>query len=183
MRVAIVGWGSLVWRPAPLVLGSKWRADGPLLPVEFARISRDLRITLVLVEGVDPVPTYWAEAGNADAGEVREALRQREKARSPGDIGLWREGDPPPAGAAAPVAPWAAGKGLAAVVWTALEPTTPPIDAGRVVDHLSQLHVSDRARAEEYIRRAPPQTQTAVRARVREALGWADVPLPAGALE
>jgi hypothetical protein len=41
MRVSIIGWGSLIWRPEVLQIESRWRRDGPSLPIEFARISGD----------------------------------------------------------------------------------------------------------------------------------------------
>ena len=48
MKIAILGWGSLVWNPRNLsIINSAWHPDGVLLPIEFARISRDGRLTLV----------------------------------------------------------------------------------------------------------------------------------------
>ena len=38
-RVAILGWGSLLWKPETLHNQGKWRSDGPWLPIEFARTS------------------------------------------------------------------------------------------------------------------------------------------------
>ena len=48
MQVAVIDWGSLISSPGILGLQSRWHHDGPPLPVEFARISRDNRLTLVI---------------------------------------------------------------------------------------------------------------------------------------
>ncbi len=50
MKIAILGWGSLLWQPKDLQFdkGIGWSENGPMLPVEFARISKDGRLTLVI---------------------------------------------------------------------------------------------------------------------------------------
>jgi len=48
MRIAVLGWGSLIWKPDKPAISAPWHANGPLLPIEFARISLDGRLTLVL---------------------------------------------------------------------------------------------------------------------------------------
>jgi hypothetical protein len=45
MRIACVGWGSLVWDPRDLPVKGAWRPDGPRLPIEFARQSDNGRLT------------------------------------------------------------------------------------------------------------------------------------------
>ena len=56
MRIAVLGWGSLVWDPdgsyganTAIAPGATWSASGPMMPVEFARISKDGRLTLVVL--------------------------------------------------------------------------------------------------------------------------------------
>lgn len=46
--IAVLGWGSLIWQPGELAMQSTWEADGPLLPIEFSRVSADGRLTLVI---------------------------------------------------------------------------------------------------------------------------------------
>lgn len=81
MRIAIISWGSLIWCPGCLRITAGWRADGPLLPIEFARISDDGRLTLVILPGSEDVRTYWAPSGYDVLEMARENLRDREKAR------------------------------------------------------------------------------------------------------
>lgn len=51
MKIAILGWGSLIWDPRALrTVGKKWSDGGPTLKIEFSRISSDDRLTLVIDE-------------------------------------------------------------------------------------------------------------------------------------
>lgn len=80
MAIAVIGWGSLVWAPGDLPVQLPWQVDGPRLSVEFARKSRDGRITLVLVDRdvAAPVPTLWAFLRVASLLEARTTLSARE---------------------------------------------------------------------------------------------------------
>lgn len=85
MRIAIIAWGSLVWRPTDrgvtlrLRTPDDWRTDGPHLPVEFARISRDGSLTLVVVPGyTNRVRTLWSVSAHHDLNEAIRNLAGRE---------------------------------------------------------------------------------------------------------
>ena len=59
---AILAWGSLTWDPKDLnfIKDVGWKNYGPVLPIEFARISNNGRLTLVISENGTPVTTYFA---------------------------------------------------------------------------------------------------------------------------
>ncbi len=171
-RIAVVGWGSLIWDPRELPLGSSWHPDGPELPVEFARVSDDGRLTLVLRDGVADVQTLWALMSVGDLDEARQQLARRERT-VPDLIGSLEKGGPPEH----PVASWLAERQLDAVVWTGLpstfeERTGEPLGVDAAVRYLEQLSGDTRLAAEQYVRRAPPQVRTVIRRGLEHRLGW-----------
>ena len=86
MKIAILGWGSLIWCPGSLAIRTAWHADGPQLPIEFARISDDERLTLVILPGRQKQPTYWA-LSSFDKLELAKAnLQKREGCKRASDI-------------------------------------------------------------------------------------------------
>lgn len=178
MAIACLGWGSLVWRPETLPLRSAWFADGPSLPIEFARKSNNGRITLVIVDGVEPIPVLWSEMDAGSVDEAVMALADREGIAAKNAnrlIGIWTAGSGPQT-----VADWATQKELDAVIWTALGPKfsggndTPTAD--QVVAYLRDLVGPTRECAEEYVRRAPAQIMTAYRTAIEAQLGWTALP-------
>ena len=48
VKSVVLAWGSLVWDPRELKTAVKFTPDGPLLPIEFCRISADGRLTLAI---------------------------------------------------------------------------------------------------------------------------------------
>jgi hypothetical protein len=94
-------------------------------------------------------------------------------------VGVWARNDPPPADdIVQAIETWARQRELDAVIWTALPPAfrhrrgyIPT--AGEVVAYLSGLEGDRRARAEEYVRRAPRQIDTDCRRYITARLGWA----------
>jgi hypothetical protein len=74
MKIAILGWGSLVWDPASLKEhlegDGEFIQGGPKLPIEFSRISKDGRLTLVIDEHHGtPVPTRVATSRLSNLGD------------------------------------------------------------------------------------------------------------------
>jgi len=181
--IACIGWGSLIWDSRDLDVDGDWRANGPLLPVEFARQSSDGRITLVLGRGFASVPALWSVFNTRDLVEARESLRVREdvpRSRAALSIADWHRGENPVSEPDATISAWAARKDLEAAVWTNLPPKFGGIDGripteSEVVAYLQALEGEARAAAEKYVRRAPRQIATAYRRAIERALGWTPI--------
>ena len=96
MKIACLGWGSLVWNPGDLPLRSQWHADGPPIRVEYVRHSGGDhgRITLVILPSAEQVTSLWAEMNCSDPAAAKEALRLREGKPHRHHIGLWESGHP-----------------------------------------------------------------------------------------
>jgi hypothetical protein len=187
MAIAILGWGSLCWNPGELLTVGGWEPTGPMLPIEFARISRADRLNLCLFAGADLVQVYWIRSAAPDLETARDNLRSRQNCVTAADIGyLARDGSfqfrslP---GLAANVKSWLeVHPDLEAVIWTDLRSnfeaktggTSFTVESG--IAWLQELVRANRhQRAEEYLRKAPPQTETRLRARAREVFGWTNV--------
>lgn len=177
MNIACLGWGSLVWNPGVLRTVGPWRADGPELPIEFARTSQDGRLTLVLVAGAPLVPCLWTELEYTAPEHAQEALAGREGCTLPG-VGLWPGEAPVHAVGAERIARWAEERGLRAVVWTALRPKfngtdgDAPASGEASVAYLRTLEARAQARAREYVERTPTQVRTPFRLTFEQELGW-----------
>lgn len=85
MRIAVLGWGSLIWCPKNLKIKYvNWKTDGPNLPIEFARISKYKSLALVIYdEYLDDetkwVPVLWNEMDVESIEEAIGNLCKREK--------------------------------------------------------------------------------------------------------
>ena len=79
MKIAVLAWGSLVWDRRELSVIDDFKPAGPSLPIEFCRVSRDDRLTLVIDETVGTkCLTYTATSTFDNLIEAKENLRQRE---------------------------------------------------------------------------------------------------------
>lgn len=80
MNIAILAWGSLIWQPKDLLFYTEfgWKEDGPILPIEFARISKDGRLTLVITENGTFVPTSYTLSKHETLDEAILNLAVRE---------------------------------------------------------------------------------------------------------
>jgi len=174
MTIVCLGWGSLIWKPASLPVRGEWKDDGPALPLEFARQSKDGRVTLAITSAARTSRTLWCEMDSSDIKAAARSLATREET-SLKRIGTWTPhvgGSDEHAGT---VGSWARARWLTGVVWTALPPRWAGED-GRVpllrelVDYLRGLAPATLILAAEYIRKAPAQVETNYRAALLETL-------------
>ncbi len=182
MKIAILGWGSLLWDPRDLQRSTAFELTGPSLPIEFCRISKDHRLTLIIDETFGTFcQTYAATSALTTLDEAVENLRLREGMSSAADVGfadLTSQKRSRNATRLHPhmvetIADWALHAGYDAAIWTALEShfedrTTEPFSVNAALRFLETLEQRDAeafTRALTYIRRAPEATQTPVRDR------------------
>jgi hypothetical protein len=175
LRVAVLGWGSLIWRVGTLQLSTEWLPGGPSLRIEFSRVSSDGRLTLVVdpIAGVS-VPTQYALADFDCLDKAIASLRDREETMD-SNIGVVRVRDGQTrarhAATAESIRSWALEIGVDAVIWTDLEPnftrkTQRPFTVEEAASYVLALRGDQAARALEYIDKAPSDVVTPVRDRI-----------------
>jgi len=176
MKIACLGWGSLIWDPRGLPIRKPWFKDGPLLPIEFARQSQDFRITLVIEKDAAYVRSLWALMTNKKLEIAIEELKEREGVNESA-IGFWTQNSSSEHTFIEIIGEWAKLKGLEAVIWTALPPKfdgqngrVPTIE--EVISYLRDLPLLKISYVEEYIRRAPIQIDTDYRRKIEGEFGW-----------
>ncbi|MBY0399318.1 hypothetical protein K2X89_03415 [Myxococcota bacterium] len=187
-RIGCIAWGSLLWDPRTLPLAAPFVHDGPTLPIEFSRVALDGRVTLVIDPEAPPIRTWWGplEVDSLAAGIAVLARREGVGAERIADwIGVEERpgtgsgggaGQAPPA-VRATIAGWLRERPLDAVLWTALPARRPDgrferPDCALLIAHLEALAGPARARAEQYIRRAPAPLRTPNRLRFEAVFGW-----------
>ena len=182
VKTAVLAWGSLVWDPRELKTAAEFVANGPLLPIEFCRVSADGRLTLVdrrnlRRSSARPIPrrarskVSMRRSRTSESGKETDArssrlcrtrLRQTERRRHATPSASCRDdrslGD---------------ANGYDAAIWTALasnfgEPGKggEPFSVTAAIRYLETLEGQDAAefaRALDYIRKAPPEVETPVR--------------------
>lgn len=178
MRIACLGWGSLVWKPGILPVREAWRHDGPDLPIDFVREGDNGELDAVISPGAPMTRVLWALVEADSIAAAREFLRLREKIPSsqprcigsiPNSRHRYRFAEE--------ISRWARSKTLDGVIWTALPPRfngengqCPTIE--EAVNHLSNLPADIRSHAELYIRSAPRVVRTEIRCALEKELGW-----------
>ena len=180
MKIACLGWGSLIWRSDGLLIRRVWFADGPFLPIEYVRQSNDGRLTLVITKSAKPIRTLWALMATDDLEVAKQSLKTREGvpnskfSTSISSITINEDTDDE---IKLIIQEWAKSLKLDAVIWTSLpskfretdnqEPTLE-----EAVLYLNSLDINRRTLAEEYIRRTPRQIDTEYRRKFESTFGW-----------
>ncbi len=177
MKIAILAWGSLVWDPRKLSVVGDAQKDGPILLIEFSRISADKRLTLVIDEkhGTSVASRYYVSA-DTKLDEAIAHLQEREGIPTAEWVGFVNINTGEVSRAAQTSHPlavdriraWGKNAGFDAVVWTALNSNfqneaLEPFSPDAAVRYLVALAVDEKAAAIEYIENAPVEVDTPVR--------------------
>jgi hypothetical protein len=156
--------------------------SSPSLPIEFCRVSRDCRLTLVIDETVGAkCLTYIATSTLDNLSGAKENLRQREGMDHINGIGfvdLTSEQQSDRAKERHPnsvkiIADWTRTNGFDATIWTALannfndpQKAGEPFSVEAAISHLDGLDKLSLAKGLHYIWNAQSEIQTPLRAAV-----------------
>lgn len=174
MTIAILGWGSLLWdtNPAFDAQHDHWKMEGPVLPIEFCRVStsRGGALTLVLdTEHGQRCRVAYCLSKRKNIDDVVCDLRCRE-GTTVSNIGRCVRGNNCGSGFGADISAWAEEKSLDAVVWTALKSNfqtkshcRQAFSVRRALAHIQSLDSIGKSKAAEYIWRAPDFVDTPLR--------------------
>lgn len=191
MKIAILGWGSLIWNPGNLEIDKTqgqdgWFYDGPLVPIEFARISQDGRLTLVIVQAEKEVQTLYAISKFEELDQAVLDLAVREGC-SKNKIGSFYKLDNNFQSKStyihANIESWLNEKvEIEAVIWTDLsknfkEKIGLDLTEVNAVNYLRYLPLEVKIKAEQYIRRTPAVIKTNMRRAIERELNWTTIGL------
>jgi len=183
-RIAILAWGSLIWERWPDfdTHRNDWLEDGPTLSIEFSRISstRHGALTLVLdARNGSPCQVGYARSRRSDPEDTICDLRCREGTvwRHIGYVfvdGSRQHGRNPDFMQS--IREWAQERSFDVVVWTDLpsnfeEKRGKPFSVDSAVAYVQGLKAEGKAKAAEYVWRAPPFVETPLRAAL-QAKPW-----------
>jgi len=176
VRIAILGWGSLLWEPRPEFdqWHDRWKTGGPTLKLEFSRVSESRLGALTLViDEVHGVPTTvsWCLSKRVSPEDAVCDLRSREGTilKNIGRLDVTRNTTSSSQGSVeALILAWARLRKVDVVVWTALASnftgkTRCRFSVVAAMSHVKGQSQEGRVKAAEYVWRAPAFVKTSVR--------------------
>jgi hypothetical protein len=182
VKSVVLAWGSSVSDPRDLRVATKFIANGPLLPIEFCRVSDDGRLTLAIDENFGALcRTYSASSALESLDAAMDDLREREGIADARAIGFVEPASGRQSDFAlqshpqvvATIAAWAESIGCDAAIWTALASNFDewgnggePFSVSAAMQYLETLEKEDGdkfALALAHIRNAPLEVETPVR--------------------
>jgi hypothetical protein len=185
VKSVVLAWGSSVWDPRDLQIASKFAPNGPLLPIEFCRVSEDGRLTLAIDETFGALcKTYSAPSALEGLDAARDNLCLSEGLADARAIGFVEPASGRQSDLAmqshpqvvATIGAWAESLGYDAAIWTALTSNFDewgkggePFSVSAALQYLETLESEDPtkfAQALAYIWKAPPEVETPVREEV-----------------
>jgi hypothetical protein len=177
MRIAILGWGSLLWERCEKFDNQHddWQFDGPSLILEFSRISNTRLGALTLV--IDPeygssTTTAWCLSKRTDPLDAICDLQCREGTTVSNIgrvfLGNLRRNQSHEKGSRKTIVSWARKKQLDIVVWTDLQSNFynrkgVPFSLQASITYIQTLSPEAKVKAAEYIWRAPDFVKTPLR--------------------
>jgi len=180
-KIAVLGWGSLIWDSRNLKIKNKWKKDGPSLPIEFARISNGGRLTLVIFEGFPSVQVLWNYMDFDDLTNAINNLKEREGTQNKDNIGyinflqetIHSNND----NISLIIRDWAKTKQIDAILWSDFQGNFEDkigdkFTLDNIVKYLDGLTGKSKIEAQNYIVNAPKQIQTKFRNDIQKNLGW-----------
>ena len=189
-KVAIIGWGSLLWDLddlAPKVLGD-WRiAAGPQLPLEFVRISPKRKQSLVVVTDLQhgvPCESSYIESKrtNLKAAIDDLAARERTSADEIGAVSRQQIIQAKHPEIASLIHYWLRTTDCDAAVWTDLSgnfetQTGTQFNVTAGLNYLKTLERESLREAKRYIDFAPAEVITPLRSALNQSSWWQGLPL------
>jgi hypothetical protein len=179
-QIAILGWGSLLWEGGTDFdeWHDDWRFDGPTLRLEFSRVSTSRLGALTLV--IDPehgaeTTVAWCLSKRKNPDDAAVDLRCREgcSIRDIGRLDLSADRAAQQEGAPLDIGAWARARRLDVVIWTALASNFEtkvrrPFAVAEAVAYVQRLAPQAKAKAAEYIWRAPEFVRTPLRTALQQ---------------
>jgi cation transport regulator ChaC len=178
-KIAILGWGSLMWDKQPEFdeqHEEEWQYDGPCLKIEFSRVSKNKKrknaLTLVLdLDHGKCCRVAYTLSRRQNPDDTICDLRCREGTTLE-NVGFWfadkskvHSHHPKPLEV---IQKWASEKKLDVVVWTGLESNFQkeagkPFSVENALSYVQALRHEGRMKAVEYVRCAPEFFKTPLR--------------------
>lgn len=174
MKIAILGWGSLIWNPGNLETLGEWQNDGPSLPIEFSRISENGRLTLVIDTRATDVKTLYITSAFQEIEAAILNLAAREQTENLENIGFinFIANTQRVLDANLTIinklTDWNKSREFDAIIWSDFSRnfqlrTGNILTVAHAIQHIEQLATENKRAAVEYIRNAPVQIQTRLR--------------------
>ncbi|WP_339383599.1 hypothetical protein [Oculatella sp. LEGE 06141] len=183
--IAILGWGSLIWKPQNLQYIGNWETGGPVLPLEFSRITKERPLTIILdPENGVACPTRVAQSAQSNLADAIRDLMQREGTTEERIGYVELQGNqsslqmyPEQIKVDETIRRWCKDNQVSAAIWTAIPPNFSErlgikFSVNSAIEYLKTLPESAQASGLEYFRKTPAEIQTPLRQRV--AMEWSE---------
>lgn len=186
-RYAIIGWGSLIWDLEILTphVTLPWEMEaGPILPMEFSRISAKRKMGLAVcldAEAGDPCPTHVIASRRETLDETVQDLAERERApiERIGGVCLRSGARQGRVHFSTMIELWCREHNWQGAVWTDLDSNfqvmrNTPFSVQTGVEYLKTLKGERLEEAVRYIMNAPKPTNTRLRRALMADTWWRD---------